>query len=172
MASAAKARAYTRDGKYIRFAFPALLVIGAVIVFPWLFTIFMSVHDWKVGQESAFVGLDNYVHLAGEERFYEAMGRTLLYTALATFLPVLLGVDRAAKVACIAMAAPQVVVIGLLWAWGSPIYALAITGALAAQVLLMRRLLRDPKGQAPWYNGTGTTLYVAGMLVAAFALRP
>ena len=95
MASAAKARAYTRDGKYIRFAFPALLVIGAVIVFPWLFTIFMSVHDWKVGQDSAFVGLDNYVHLAGEERFYQAMGRTLLYTALATFLPVLLGVIAA-----------------------------------------------------------------------------
>ncbi|RZK89838.1 MAG: bacteriochlorophyll/chlorophyll a synthase, partial [Methylobacterium sp.] len=23
-----------------------------------------------------------------------------------------------------------------------------------------------------WYNGTGTTLYVLGMLVAAFALRP
>ncbi len=95
MANAAKARAYTRDGKYIRFAFPALLVIGAVIVFPWVFTIFMSFYDWKVGQSSSFVGLDNYIHLAGEERFYLAMGRTLLYTALATLLPVGLGVAAA-----------------------------------------------------------------------------
>lgn len=95
MASAAKARAYTRDGKYIRFAFPALLVIGAVIIFPWLFTIYMSLHDWQVGQSSAFVGLSNYVHLAGEERFYLAMGRTLAYTALATLLPVVLGVIAA-----------------------------------------------------------------------------
>ncbi len=87
-------------------------------------------------------------------------------------LPVLLGVDRAARVACIAMAVPQAVVIALLWAWGAPIHAMAIAAALAAQLLLMRRLLRDPKGQAPWYNGTGTTLYVAGMLIAAFALRP
>jgi len=35
----------------------------------------------------------------------------------------------------------------------------------------MGRLLRDPKAQAPWYNGTGTTLYVAGMMITAFALR-
>jgi chlorophyll synthase len=36
----------------------------------------------------------------------------------------------------------------------------------------MRRLLAEPRGRAAWYNGTGTTLYVLGMLVAAFALRP
>jgi chlorophyll synthase len=35
----------------------------------------------------------------------------------------------------------------------------------------MNRLLSDPKGQASWYNATGTTLYVLGMLVSAFALR-
>jgi chlorophyll synthase len=35
----------------------------------------------------------------------------------------------------------------------------------------MRVLLRDPKGKAPWYNGTGITLYVSGMMIAAFALR-
>jgi len=35
----------------------------------------------------------------------------------------------------------------------------------------MVRFLGDPRGRAPWYNGTGTTLYVLGMLVTAFALR-
>jgi chlorophyll synthase len=35
----------------------------------------------------------------------------------------------------------------------------------------MARLLKDPKGLAPWYNGTGVTAYVTGMLVAAFAVR-
>ena len=35
----------------------------------------------------------------------------------------------------------------------------------------MPRLLRDPRGQAPRYNATGTSLYVLGMLVAALALR-
>ena len=43
---------------------------------------------------------------------------------------------------------------------------------LAAQLLLMLRLLDDPRARAPWYNATGTSLYVLGMLVTAFALRP
>jgi chlorophyll synthase len=36
----------------------------------------------------------------------------------------------------------------------------------------MARLLRDPKKYAPWYNATGTSLFVFGMLVSAFAVRP
>jgi chlorophyll synthase len=42
---------------------------------------------------------------------------------------------------------------------------------LVAQLGLMTRLLRDPRAKAPWYNATGTSLYVIGMLVSAFALR-
>ncbi len=86
-------------------------------------------------------------------------------------LPVLLGVARAALLACVVMAMAQVAVLLLLLAWGRMGYAAAITPLVAAQLMLMRRLLRDPRGQAPWYNATGTSLYVAGMLIAAFALR-
>jgi chlorophyll synthase len=32
--------------------------------------------------------------------------------------------------------------------------------------------MRNPRELAPWYNATGTTLYVIGMLITAFALRP
>jgi chlorophyll synthase len=35
----------------------------------------------------------------------------------------------------------------------------------------MRVLFRDPKGKAPWYNGTGVLFYVTGMMIAAFAIR-
>ena len=35
----------------------------------------------------------------------------------------------------------------------------------------MRRLMTKPKELAPWYQGTGVTLYVAGMLISAFAIR-
>jgi len=86
-------------------------------------------------------------------------------------LPVLLGVDRAARLACVVMAAPQVVVIALLLIWGAPWHALAVAALLAAQGALMGRLVADPRGKAAWYNATGTTLYVLGMLVTAFALR-
>lgn len=86
-------------------------------------------------------------------------------------LPVTLGPERAAKVACWVMAVPQVAVIGLLFAWGKPLHGAAILAVLIAQGLAMRVMLRDPKAKAPWYNGTGVTLYVAGMMIAAFALR-
>jgi chlorophyll synthase len=59
----------------------------------------------------------------------------------------------------------------LLSAWGHPVAACLVAAVLLAQLLLMRRLLKQPKEQAPWYNGTGTTLYVLGMMVAAVALR-
>jgi len=87
-------------------------------------------------------------------------------------LPVLLTPERAARVACLAMVAPQSVVVGLLVAWGYPLYSGAVAGLLAVQLLLMVRLLREPRARAPWYNATGTSLYVIGMLVTAIALRP
>ena len=86
-------------------------------------------------------------------------------------LPVTLGPRRAALVACWGMALPQTFVISLLVMWGKPLHALAIALLLLAQIAAMRVLLRDPKGRAPWYNGTGVTLYVSGMMIAAFALR-
>lgn len=86
-------------------------------------------------------------------------------------LPVTLGPARAARLACRVMALPQVAVIGLLLAWGREWHALAIAVALVLQILAMRRLLEDPKARAPWYNATGVSLYVLGMMVAATALR-
>ena len=86
-------------------------------------------------------------------------------------LPAQLGVERAAGVACVAMAVPQVVVVALLVAWGREWHAAAVAALLVVQLGCMRRLLRDPEGLAPWYNGTGVTLYVSGMLVSAFAVR-
>ncbi|HEX8375156.1 MAG TPA: chlorophyll synthase ChlG, partial [Geminicoccaceae bacterium] len=87
-------------------------------------------------------------------------------------LPVRLGVDRAARVACAVMAVPQVVVVALLVAWGNPAHAGIVALLLLAQLALMPRLLREPRKQAPWSNATGTSLYVLGMLAAAFAVRP
>jgi chlorophyll synthase len=86
-------------------------------------------------------------------------------------LPVQLGVKRAVELACVVMAAPQFVVIGLLFSWSRPIHAIAVTALLAGQFALMVRLLKNPRQKASWYNATGTTLYVLGMLVSAFALR-
>jgi chlorophyll synthase len=85
-------------------------------------------------------------------------------------LPARLGVKPAARIACIVMALPQVAVALLLWAWDMQLSAAFVGASLAVQLVLMRRLLGNPERFAPWYNATGTALYVSGMLAAAIGL--
>ena len=85
-------------------------------------------------------------------------------------LPVVLGVDNAARLACVVMAVPQMAVVGLLAHWGHELSAMIVAALVVGQLGLMTRLLRDPRRHAPWYNASGTTLYVLGMLAAALGL--
>ena len=80
-----------RQRTYFRFIVPALIVVGAVIIFPWLFTVWMSAFDWKIGTEAHFVGSDNYTGLVHNQRFLEAVARTFYFTALAVVAPLILG---------------------------------------------------------------------------------
>ena len=86
-------------------------------------------------------------------------------------LPVTLGPDRAARVACWIMAVPQALVIALLTYWDKPMHALGVMAMLAIQLAAMRVLLRDPEGKTPWYQGMGILFYISGMMITAVALR-
>ena len=86
-------------------------------------------------------------------------------------LPVVLGPEVAARIACTVMAMAQALVVAMLALWGKPWHAAAVLVLLLIQFAAMRVLFRDPKGKAPWYNGTGVLLYVTGMMISAFAVR-
>jgi chlorophyll synthase len=86
-------------------------------------------------------------------------------------LPARLGAETAARVACHVMAWPQLLVVLLLAYWHRPLFAAAVAVLLVIQIFLMRRLMERPRELAPWYNGTGISLYVTGMLISAFAVR-
>lgn len=86
-------------------------------------------------------------------------------------LPVRLGVDGAARTACWMMAAPQAAVIVLLVLWDTPWHAAAVAALLLAQAVLMAWFMRQPVQRALFYSGFGVPLFVAGMMVSAFALR-
>lgn len=86
-------------------------------------------------------------------------------------IPVQIGPERAALLACVVMAVPQFVVVALLLQWGATVMAGGVFVLIAAQLACMKRMLSNPKGLAPWYNATGVTLYVLGMLASAFAVR-
>jgi len=80
-----------RQRSYVFFIVPALVVVGAVIIFPWLFTVWMSAFDWNIGSVAHFIGLENYVKLATNQRFHEAIVHTLYFTLLAVVVPLVLG---------------------------------------------------------------------------------
>jgi multiple sugar transport system permease protein len=84
-----------RHRSYYLFVVPALVVVGAVIIFPWLFTVWMSLFDWNIGSVARFVGLDNYVGLATNQRFLESIVHTFYFTALAVVVPLILGLIAA-----------------------------------------------------------------------------
>ena len=86
-------------------------------------------------------------------------------------LPVQLGVQRAAQVACFVMMIPQAVVLFLLLTWGANGQAIAVGCLMMGQAVLMARFLKDPIKQALFYSGFGVPLFVSGMMVSAFALR-
>jgi len=86
-------------------------------------------------------------------------------------LPVRLGVQPAARVACWFMALPQVVVVIALVLWGYPVHALTVLLLLALQLVLMDYFLDKVNERAILYSGFGVPLFVAGMMVSAFALR-
>ena len=80
-----------RPPSYWPFVIPALVVVLAVILFPWVFTIWMSFNEWKVGSPTTFVGFANYLRMPNDPRFVESVGHTLLYTALSVLLPLVFG---------------------------------------------------------------------------------
>jgi multiple sugar transport system permease protein len=84
-----------RPKSYWPFVLPAVVVVLAVILFPWIFTIWMSLHEWGVGKATTFVGLANYLRLADDPRFAESVAHTLWFTFLAVLLPLIFGLAAA-----------------------------------------------------------------------------
>ncbi|MBN9499349.1 MAG: sugar ABC transporter permease [Alphaproteobacteria bacterium] len=77
--------------RYHWFVIPGLLVTLAIIIFPWVFTVWMSLHEWKLGGAAQWVGLRNYIELATNQRFLESIWHTFYFTAVAVALPLVLG---------------------------------------------------------------------------------
>jgi multiple sugar transport system permease protein len=92
-ATGLRGRNYARQ--YWPFLVPAGVVVFAVIVFPWIFTLYMSAMEWHVGGNITFNGLANYRRLLSDERFLWSVVRTLYFTVLAVVFPVLLGIAAA-----------------------------------------------------------------------------
>lgn len=85
-------------------------------------------------------------------------------------LPVTIGEYLAVRIACTVIAIPQIMIILLLFHWDLSNYGTLVTICLILQFVAMVRLLKNPIKFAPWYNATGVTLYICGMMISAIAI--
>lgn len=78
------------------FPLPALLLVGALMIYPLIYTLLLSTRSYDLGFRSyAFVGLTHYATALASERFWDAFGRTFLLTALSVVGSVALGMVMA-----------------------------------------------------------------------------
>jgi multiple sugar transport system permease protein len=80
------------------FTTPAALVVFVLMIFPVVYTVYMSLHSWFASSLTSpeFVGLANFKRaFLEDERFRNALWLTLYFTILATALQVVLGVALA-----------------------------------------------------------------------------
>jgi chlorophyll synthase len=86
-------------------------------------------------------------------------------------LPVQLGADSAAKVACLIMLVPQVIVCIYLYLIDQAWHSLGVFMLIIIQIVLMKFFISKPIERAIFYSGFGVPLFVSGMMVAAFGIR-
>ncbi|HEX4882693.1 MAG TPA: sugar ABC transporter permease [Casimicrobiaceae bacterium] len=79
------------------FPAPALAFVALLMVFPVLYTLYLSFTNWNLtsGMPATFVGFRSYARVLAEPRFLDALGRTFAFTIFAVAIEGLLGVAAA-----------------------------------------------------------------------------
>jgi len=86
-------------------------------------------------------------------------------------IPVLYGPWGAAWLAVLTMDTAQLFVMMIFAVWQRWLVFAIIAALFLAQLPFPRRFMRDPRANAVFYNASGTTLFVWGMLAAAIGVR-
>jgi multiple sugar transport system permease protein len=63
------------------FVAPNLILFGAFSFLPLLYAMYISLHDWGLISEPAFIGSRNYLRLLHDRLFWQSLAKTLTYAA-------------------------------------------------------------------------------------------
>jgi raffinose/stachyose/melibiose transport system permease protein len=110
---------------------PALLIYGIVVVYPMVFSIYLSFYRWDgISPTKVFVGLQNYVALVtGDPVFWIALANNAIWLIIALVLPTSIGLAlalvlnsrfRGSQIFRTIFYVPAVLslaVVGLIWTW-------------------------------------------------------
>ena len=74
------------------FVVPALLIYAFFFVQPFFYSIYYSLTDWNGADPvKQFVGLGNYIKLAGDSLLWQALGHNLIWVIIGTVSPIAIG---------------------------------------------------------------------------------
>ena len=94
------ARRWAQPRAGLLFLLPSALIICLFVIYPIAQSLWMSVHDWSMFQAvHRFVGLANYAELIGDRRFWNALGNTVVFTAVTVPIQVGIGLLLAVRLA-------------------------------------------------------------------------
>lgn len=71
-----------RNGRLFVFLAPALFFVVVLFIIPLGYNLLISFFDWSIVGGRDFIGIENYVSVFTSERFLNAAGNTLVFTAL------------------------------------------------------------------------------------------
>ena len=75
-----------------RFVMPALVLLSLVTIYPIIYVFYLSLHRrLLIFDISRFVGIDNYIFLFKDDRFWNALKNTVYFTTLSVSLELILG---------------------------------------------------------------------------------
>ncbi|MDD3904582.1 MAG: sugar ABC transporter permease [Sphaerochaeta sp.] len=78
-----------RDG--LLFSLPFLFVYVAFMIYPLLYGLFISFFKWDILSTAKFIGMDNYITLFKDEKFYSSLWHTLQFVIITTPSLLLIG---------------------------------------------------------------------------------
>jgi multiple sugar transport system permease protein len=81
--------------KRLAFILPAVLFVLFMMAFPLVYNTYLSFHSWtgSAVRPPEPVGIDNYTQLlTNDDRFYPAVGRTIVFTVVAVSVELVLGI--------------------------------------------------------------------------------
>lgn len=109
---------------------PGFLIYALFVLLPITNTVRYSFFDWTGFSEPTFIGIDNYIRLAGDPDFWKAIGNNTFFVLFYTILPIMLGLFltslltrsriRGLTLFRTGLFIPQVmspVVVGIVWRW-------------------------------------------------------
>jgi len=124
------------------FVLPAFLLYAVFMIYPFAQSIYLSFTDWNgVEATKGFVGFANYRRLAGDDLLWSSLGHTLIWVAVGTIVPLVVGLalamllwrrPRGFTLFRTVFFMPQVlssVVIAIVWGWiYNPIFGILNRG--------------------------------------------